>query len=391
MKKITIILLLVSLILAQSVYSQGCNPEDADFIIEGKARGVNYESESFNPPLVTISVHEMIKGTKIVNPTIELLSDETGIFEYQEIVRVYLDEHSREVSEVGHTFNRTYYTLKCGVKGKEHIRPPGMPNIPIEYFDEWFVFAEKYGLLDENREYYGTTFFWDYKRSVPKTFLLGKYVPSSGSHESLAKEFIDENKEFIQVDFDNLKFSHMKTPKKETLLQYSQEYKGIPVYAAYVKFIFNTDKSIAMYAMNYHPHIDISTKPQLSERKAVNIAKDAYQRVVSFFATTSSMTIYPEEKEDSYEYHLAYVIDFPMTRYVVDANNGEILLERSLIMDSGFGGSSAGNTGLAVVKKASMNLEYIAGFVVLVIMAVSFIIYRRRKKYKSNPQHLQNE
>lgn len=383
MKKMIILLLLVSLILAQSVYSQECNLNEADLVIIGRTFPIN-EAKS----QVLVGVDEILLGQYSTAGLAILLTEpeEFQVFKTRQISKFYLKQSP---------IDDGYFNLLCGIEGVQKISDwkseVVMPNITVELHDEWLSLAEKYGMLDEgiaghdNKIHTEKFLYWNHKKDIPKLITFGMYTPQSGSHEKLAKNFLEENKEFLQVDVDSLKFSELRTPKEDTLLQYSQEYKGIPVYAAYVKFIFHEDKRMAMYANNYFPDIDISTKPGISERKAVNIAKEAYQQDVSLFGKTSYLVVYPEEKEEFYEYHLAYLIDFRTMRYIVDANTGDILHEQSFIMTGSPALTSAAKTGLAVAGKAYINRWYIVGFIVLfVISLISFLVYKRSKRKRDD-------
>lgn len=381
MKKILPLIFVISLVLLDFGYAQECNLEsDADTIVVGTISSVLETPEYFKPgiPISNVFVLEVIKGSKDLDRKYVTIllnsSEELSEFKGHEgdTVKVYL-----KLSFYDPTYG-DLYELVCGSQGKETVRTAGMPDIPAEFYDEWQEFSKKY--YSEGDTY--KTIQWDYSRNIPIFIGLGMYEPKSGgSFEKQAEEFISENKALLGIEIGSLKLAGTKDTKNTAIVGFNQVYKGISVYGAYVKLIFyQGDGRIASIASNYYPNMNIPIKPLISEKKAIDTAIKESGLDEPKTRTNAELVIYP------LKLRLAYVVDVASTEgifnklYFVDAQNGEILGTKNMVVSSFESSPISQKDDVGKIVKEYANELYIVGFVVILVLAILlFIIYKKRK------------
>ena len=153
--------------------------------------------------------------------------------------------------------------------------------------------------------------------------------------ESTFKKFIKQHKGTFGVESKNLKMISAKNVNRKWYVKYGQFHKGIPVHNTSVNIESSENGKVSSYAANYQPNIDVETEPKIDLEKAVLVAKKTYKKKEAKIlnVTESTLLIYPEHKDETVTYHLAWkfllgsVTANPEIEkyFFVDALNGKIL------------------------------------------------------------------
>ena len=114
-------------------------------------------------------------------------------------------------------------------------------------------------------------------------------IPDSiaASLQGKAIYFIEQNSDFFQIDNarKNLKFENQDTDDLGiTHIQYTQQYKGIPVYGSSIIVDINNNDEIIAFNSNYIPSLNIDVNPKIS----LNVAKDIVSRNLGIVNTDFS-------------------------------------------------------------------------------------------------------
>jgi len=151
----------------------------------------------------------------------------------------------------------------------------------------------------------------------------------------LFKAFLDENKEVLSINSANLKLISKTMRKGKWYVKYQQLYQGVPIIDAMVGMVGTEQGEIINYAASYHPDIRIDIRENISEDKAIVIAKGTYQKALMSVLKVRKIekVLVVVEKDSIQEYYLAWRIDLvaKIDRvkndkiFIIDAKNGEIL------------------------------------------------------------------
>jgi hypothetical protein len=138
----------------------------------------------------------------------------------------------------------------------------------------------------------------------------GEVVLNRENADSTFKDFIRENKGVLKVEADNLKMVSAKNINKKWYVKYAQHFKGIPVYKATVGIDSAEDGKVTSYTGNYHPKIDVPTRPKVKLEKATQIAFMEYDREdrKKLKQRDGTLMIYPDRKDDDIKYYLVWKI-----------------------------------------------------------------------------------
>ena len=158
--------------------------------------------------------------------------------------------------------------------------------------------------------------------------LTGVNIPA------ISEAFLREYAVIFRVDPGSLVIEKNERVKERWLVNYVQEYNGIPVYGSSVGFTVNANGRIPVVGIQYYPHIDVNTTPSLSAPEAVEIAvTDFAARGLSdsiVIDSSPELVVLPVEKNDKYEYVLTYRLELDTYEggysesYFIDATNGSI-------------------------------------------------------------------
>ncbi|MGR6086633.1 MAG: T9SS type A sorting domain-containing protein [Arcticibacter sp.] len=152
--------------------------------------------------------------------------------------------------------------------------------------------------------------------------------------------FIGTELSVFGTRLENLDFRSISSSKKYDYVNYSQRYQGLEVLWSEVQVKFTKDGRLMQFSLDYHPQINISTTPHISEQAAVNFATSNIPGVKSAVAN-SALKVLPMPLFREYNYRLVYEVTvenmdaegIPGRYYtLVDANNGEILYRNNKIV-----------------------------------------------------------
>ena len=182
---------------------------------------------------------------------------------------------------------------------------------------------------------------------------------------SKVRSFLSKNIPRFEIEPENLALSSSYIAQKSkglSILKYTQEYDGLPVYSSRV-IVAVQDGKIVTLKSEYYPIKYVSTKPALSKADTLEVVEKDMGVPFKFehitkknIAEKSSsvedvlLVIYPEHTGTGIEYHLAYKIELGLIKsppakwtYIVDANNGEILEKYDRVVYSTLDGKVTGS------------------------------------------------
>lgn len=177
--------------------------------------------------------------------------------------------------------------------------------------------------------------FWDEQMNRPK-FIKGKLSPPAADDaESIARAFVAANRELLFLGEEikeELVLSHIETDQQGFRHVFlGQRVNGLPVFEGSVQVHINGDGEVIAYKDNRITAVDVSTKPQITEAAAVDIARRELGMKEGVQKTPNSRLCLFRDKDK--KLHLAWEIEFLDERelggiyYFVDAHSGQILFK----------------------------------------------------------------
>lgn len=124
---------------------------------------------------------------------------------------------------------------------------------------------------------------------------------------------------------DELRLESTNSDEYGSVFNFEQVYKDIPVYGRSI--VVATDDTDHTSALNssFTSDIDISIKPSLSEKKAIKVVEDQGDTVI----TNYGLYIYIDDESQP---KLVWNLETNMYTYLVDAQEGTVLLENPLFI-----------------------------------------------------------
>lgn len=128
------------------------------------------------------------------------------------------------------------------------------------------------------------TLRWNEKTGTPAVLYGPKTVSylSINQPEEIALQFLKDHRAIFKMKSDLSDLSKIRSLESDgvTVIDFQQNYNGIPILGAEYSVAVGADKSIIMTAGNYFPSISCNTKPAISKEqvmerslKATNIKK----------------------------------------------------------------------------------------------------------------------
>ena len=167
-------------------------------------------------------------------------------------------------------------------------------------------------------------------------FLKKGTVPLTEKNVELTfKEFFGEHKEIFEIEPKDLRLVSAKKINKRWYIKYGQFYKGIPVHNATIGLDSSEKGKVGFYAANYHPNINLASKPSVNLEDATDIAFKTYNKNdrQKLKRKDGVLIIYPEIAEDKITYFLVWKFQLvgkefnpEIEKYfIVDAIDGKII------------------------------------------------------------------
>jgi hypothetical protein len=222
-------------------------------------------------------------------------------------------------------------------------------NFKEKYGDKWNIkWNEKTNAPEKIIGYNIPLMPLEYPKKRIKTFTFLTEKERKKQITSATRIFLRENRNLLRVNTLDLKLR--KAEYDEPLLKehkdgtwyvsYEQEYNNIPVYMGWLSLIIINGKLVTI-SNNFYPNINISTKPTLTKETAIKITRKEVNLNNEVHPKDIHLVIFPKElPKDSFEYHLAWKIEFPLVEepilsswvVFVDAHDGEILYKYNNII-----------------------------------------------------------
>ncbi len=163
----------------------------------------------------------------------------------------------------------------------------------------------------------------------PRKLKKGEIPLKKEDIDTTFKSFMKENKTFLKVDSKDLKMVSSRNISNKWFVKYEQYYNGIPVYNSSVGLEALDDGEVQSFESNYRPNISVSTDPKITIDEAVEVAKNTYKKedADKLQLNENQLIIYPEKKEDSIDYRLAW-------RFLLADENIDPYLDKYFIVDA---------------------------------------------------------
>lgn len=139
--------------------------------------------------------------------------------------------------------------------------------------------------------------------------------------ESISWAFLEKNKDLYQIKNpkEELKIEQKNKTDNFTIVKFAQYYQNIPVYGGGISVRITPDLKIDSVSSTFVPNIDLSIKPKIDQKLAINkLGENADSKVQ---LVVFSPTVYNRKGNPK----LAWSIEGRDGNYVVDAQNGEVL------------------------------------------------------------------
>jgi len=222
--------------------------------------------------------------------------------------------------------------------------------------------------------------------SIDIAMLLSSKMVGKDNIDMISRQFLSEQKDFLQLDIKNLKIYRTFTSEGESvvdindiqIIHYQQHYQDIPVHNALVTVAYNSDK-LVYYKSSHYPGVTADTVPTLSKEAAIQQAKDyetgaakavlpprtakdmidfresMHPPFVEYYPSSrggsfkgvseddlilqnSTLEIYPLYNQGVTNYRLAWRLEFELIKdplgkpvYYLDAHNGNLLAREDRI------------------------------------------------------------
>jgi Zn-dependent metalloprotease len=165
----------------------------------------------------------------------------------------------------------------------------------------------------------------------------------------LSDNFISDNRDFFEINPKNLNLIKLEKFKDKWIVDYQQFYESIPVFGGHVGLTIDNESKIVLFGSNYYPNISITTTPQISKERYIELAKnEVIFNDTTDFIRNSSLIIFPIESDGKINYHLTWMVELfsvnPLGEWVffIDATDGSLLFKYNRMKSSTINGYVSG-------------------------------------------------
>lgn len=140
---------------------------------------------------------------------------------------------------------------------------------------------------------------------------IDRYFAGAGSLEksnveAISRRFVADYEDLLQVDTSVLELKEAGQGSGNWYVTFQQTHQGVPVYRAYVSFTVDPNWNVILMGSDFHPQIEVSTKPVVSGDRATEIAREAFGSFDTTVDEQPLLLIFPNESDDSIQYHLTW-------------------------------------------------------------------------------------
>jgi len=170
------------------------------------------------------------------------------------------------------------------------------------------------------------------RAGYPSAIYGYKTRSKKGEPDEIAKEFITQKHELLNIDVKSLKSAKISKRKKWNHIKYEQQYKGISVEGGKV-LVHQTDKGeIAALYSDYFHEINISIIPKITNASAIKIVENELKpKLPPKKQPKTELVIFPSPIDDKYylSYKVKFICEEPLGNwiYFIDANTGNIIFK----------------------------------------------------------------
>ncbi|TET10307.1 MAG: hypothetical protein E3J86_06075 [Candidatus Thorarchaeota archaeon] len=155
--------------------------------------------------------------------------------------------------------------------------------------------------------------------------------------EKVFKSFLTDEQDFFKIVPTDLKLISKSKVGSKWLAKFQQVYQGIPVHKSTVGLTATEDGKMDSISSNFHPRIDVPTKPKINLTNAAQIAKETFKEpdvIRNLKMEDDIKIIFPSVTSKGVTYHLAWKFLLTAGRaypesemyFIIDAIDGTILL-----------------------------------------------------------------
>lgn len=168
--------------------------------------------------------------------------------------------------------------------------------------------------------------------------LVSTPILSTEKFGTIAQNFVLEHKDLLKItDIRSLELaSVIKVKPGLYTVNFTQQKNGIPIIGAAVTLRMTDKGNVPLIGSDYHPNVNIDTRPQISPEQALAMAQsdvqfDLYDKITQ----APRLFILPLEQSGQYAlvYHIAIFKEDPLAEweFLIDAQTKEILRKRNRI------------------------------------------------------------
>ncbi len=203
----------------------------------------------------------------------------------------------------------------------------------------WEDFVSKYGE--------GFYVHWNENTQMPQK-IYGRGIILKRGHFDTQEELLDSVYNFItgnnnvfKVDMTHLVLQTCEYWQQKWLILYTQIYENIPVLETQVSCTID-DSVLTVFGCDYHPDINLSVTPLISQDEAEQIAVESTNFPNGANITEIELCILPQVANSELFYHLCWkvkvaAIEYPDGRgLIIDANNGQLVRDFQIAFDGNF-------------------------------------------------------
>ena len=186
----------------------------------------------------------------------------------------------------------------------------------------WFVNFNEYN-LKPHRAY-----------GEPIELLIGNTI------EDKALQFIQNELSSFNIPVSDLYLLDVRENEKYKYLDFKQKYNGLEIHDSKLYFKTTQNDELVTFGLDVFSDINLSTIPTISGSNAISSAISGIAYSISKVEVKQALKILPIPKNNKYNYHLIYEVEFETTisvgpaKYLcfVDANTGELLMRKNTIL-----------------------------------------------------------
>ncbi|MEC9208978.1 MAG: hypothetical protein VX762_00965 [Bacteroidota bacterium] len=152
--------------------------------------------------------------------------------------------------------------------------------------------------------------------------------------------FITDELSDFNIPLADISLLDVRENEKYKYLDFQQSYKGLQVHDSRLYIKTTKDDKLVVFGLDIFSDIDLSVLPTISRTDAINSATFGIANTINNAIVKTYLKVLPIPKNNKYNYHLFYEVEFETTinvgpaKYLcfVDAHTGELLMRKNIIL-----------------------------------------------------------